>query len=184
MNLPRFVSHALPTATLLAAMALTGCAVHIPHEEMTPIALDVARPHSQSVTVTTLPKPGADPASASTLAAMTELRTALDESIRGYKVFAGVKPEGGDYRLTVQVRDVATPAFAIAFTSTATLDWTLARANGAVVWRETIATDYTVGGDEAFVGTERQHRSIAGAVRKNIGVGLQRIGALELPATR
>nr|WP_314546569.1 hypothetical protein [uncultured Massilia sp.] len=165
---------------VLAAMALTGCAVHIPHEEMTPIALDVAHPHPQSVTVTTLPKPGADPSSASTVAAMTELRTALDESIRGYKVFAGVKPEGGDYRLTVQVREVATPAFAIAFTSTVTLDWSLARANGAVVWHETIATDYTVGGDEAFVGTERQRRSIAGAVRKNIGAGLQRIGALAL----
>jgi hypothetical protein len=168
----------LPTA--LACAALTGCAVPIPHEEMTPIALEVARPHPQSVTITTLPKPGADPSAASTVAAMTELRTALDESIRGYQVFAGVKPDGGDYRLTVQVRDVATPAFAIAFTSTVTLDWTLARANGAVVWRETIATGYTVGADEAFVGTERQRMSIAGAVRKNIGAGLQHIGALAL----
>jgi hypothetical protein len=180
MNITRIARRAHAPAILLAAMALAGCAVPIPHEDMTPIALDVARPHPQSVTITTQPQPGADPASASTLAAMTELRTALDESIRGYQVFATVKPQDGDYRLTVQVREVATPAFAIAFKSIVTMDWTLARASGAVVWRETIATGYTVGGDEAFVGTERQRMSIAGAVRKNIGMGLQRIGALAL----
>jgi hypothetical protein len=172
-------SLALPA--VLAALTLAGCAIQIPHEEMTPIALDVAKTQPYSVTVTALPKPGADTSSAATAAAMTELRTALDDSIRGYKVFAGVRPAGGDYRLTVQVRDVATPAFAIAFTSTVTLDWTLTRGgSGAVVWRETIATDFTIGGGEAFVGAERQRRSIAGAVRKNIGTGLQRIGALAL----
>lgn len=165
---------------VLALAALTGCAVQIPHQEMTPIALDVAHPHPQSVSVAALPQPGVDPAAASTVAAMTELRTALDASIRGYKVFASVRPEGGDYRLSVQVRELATPAFAIAFTSRVTLDWTLTRAGGAVVWHDTIATEYTVGGDAAFVGTERQRMSIAGAVRKNIGAGLQRIGALAL----
>jgi hypothetical protein len=178
MNTTRFVRCSLLLPVVLAAAALSGCAAQITHEQMTPVALDVARKHPQSVTVVALPKPGADPAAAA--ADLAKLRAALDDSIRGYKVFSSVKPAGGDYQLTVQVLAVDTPMFAISFTSGVELDWTLRRAGGAVVWQEKIRSEYTTGGDEAFVGAERQTMSIAGAFRKNIGAGLQKIGTLPL----
>lgn len=160
---------------VLAAATLAGCAAPVTHQELMPIAVDVARPHPQSVSVTALPKTGDDAAS------VAELRTALDEALAGYKVFAQVKPAGGAYQLTVQVAGIDTPALGISFTSNVVLDWTLKRADtGAVVWQESIKSAHTTGGDENFVAAERRKMAFAGALRRNIAMGLQRIGALSL----
>jgi hypothetical protein len=179
MNLTHSVRRCLVLPALLALAALTGCASQITHQEMTPIKLNVAKTHPQSVTVTAIPKAGAD--AAASAAAMTELRTALTDAIGGYKVFAGVKPEGGDYQLTVQVFNIESPMFGASFTSKAELGWTLKRAgSGAVVWQESIKSEHTTSMSEAFVGAERQKLSIAGAIRQNIATGLEKIGALAL----
>jgi hypothetical protein len=174
-----FVRRFLVLPAMLAVATLTGCASQITHQEMTPAAISVAKPHPQSVSVTALPKAGADPVAAA--AAMTEMRAALSEAITTNKVFSSVKPEGGDYQLAVQIFNIDTPSMGFSFTSRAELGWTLKRADtGAVVWQEVIKSEHTAGATEAFAGAERQKMSIAGAIKKNIAAGLQKIGTQSL----
>jgi hypothetical protein len=179
MNMTHFIRRFFVLPAMLAVATLTGCASQMTHQDMTPAAVSVAKHHPQSVTVTALPKAGADPAAAATV--MAEMRAALTESIVSSKLFSSVKPEGGDYQLAVQVFNVDTPSMGISFTSRVELGWTLKRADtGAVVWQEAIKSEHTTGGTEAFAGGERQKMSIAGAIKKNIAMGLEKIGALSL----
>ena len=97
------------------------------------------------------------------------------------KAFKDVKDAGSDYQLTVQIFNLNTPSFGIAMTSRVEAGWTLKRADtGAVVWQEAIKSEHTTGGSEAFVGAERAKMSIAGAIKKNISIGLERTGAANL----
>jgi hypothetical protein len=112
---------------------------------------------------------------------MAELRTALGNAINASQAFAAVKPEGGEYQLTVQLFNESHPAFGISFTSKIEMGWTLKRADtGAVVWQESITSEHTTGGTEAFSGAERAKMSIAGAIKKNISTGLSRIATLSI----
>jgi hypothetical protein len=179
MNMTHFARRFLVLPAMLAVATLTGCASQLTHQEMTPATVTVAKPHPQSVSVTALPKAGAD--AAASAAAMTELRAALSDAITANKVFASVKPEGGDYQLAVQIFNIDTPSMGISFTSRVEMGWTLKRADGgAVVWQESIKSEHTTGGTEAFAGAERQKMSIAGAIKKNVATGLEKIGALSL----
>ena len=176
MNMHSFIRRSLVLPAVLAVATLTGCASQMTHQEMTPAPVKVAKQHPQSVTVTALPMAGNDPVVA-TIAA-TELRTALSDAIVASKAFADVKGQGGDYQLAVQIFNLDTPSFGISMTSKVEAGWTLKRADtGAVVWQESIKSEHTTGGGEAFVGAERAKMSIAGAIRKNISTALERIGA-------
>lgn len=166
-------------SVVLVLAALTGCASQMTHQDMTPAPVQLARHHPQSVSVSALPLPNGDTAAAA--AVMAELRTALSDAILASRAFANVKPEGGDYQLTVQIFSESHPAFGISFTSQMEVGWTLKRADtGAVVWQESIKSQHTTGGAEAFAGAERVKMAIAGAMRKNISAGVSRIGALSL----
>ena len=179
MNMTSLVRRFLVLPAVLAVATLTGCASQMTHQEMTPPPVQLAKQHPKSVTVTALPMASSDPVSASI--AVTELRTALSDAIVASKAFADVKGEGGDYQLSVQIFNLNTPSFGIAMTSKVEAGWTLKRADtGAVVWQESIKSEHTTGGTEAFVGAERAKMSIAGAIRKNISTGLERIGAATL----
>lgn len=163
---------------ILAVATLTGCASQMTHQELTPAPVKLARQHPQSVTVTAMPMPSSPLAASITEA---ELRAALSDAIVASKAFADVKNAGGDYQLSVQIFNLQTPSFGIAMTSKVEAGWTLKRADtGAVVWQEAIKSEHTTGGSEAFVGAERAKMSIAGAIKKNISIGLERIGAAKL----
>lgn len=163
---------------VLALAALTGCASQITHQDMTPAPVKLAKQHAKSVSVTALPPSSGNLPSAATT---TELRTALSEAIAASQAFANVKPEGGDYQLTVQIFNASHPAFGISFTSKVEMGWTLKRADtGAVVWQESIVSEHTTGGTESFSGAERAKMSIVGAIKKNIGTGLTRVASLSL----
>ena len=169
-------------ATLSAVVvfaALTGCASQMTHQEMTPPAVQSAKQHPQSVNVTVLKNAKEDPVAATI--ATDQLRTALSDAIVASKVFADVKKDGGDYQLATQIFNLHYPMFGVSMTSKVEIAWTLKRADtGAVVWQEMITTEHTTGGTEAFVGAERLKMSIAGAIRKNISTGLERISAAKL----
>jgi hypothetical protein len=178
MNMISIARRFLLLPALLAVATLTGCASQMTHQELTPAPVKLARQHPQSVTVTTMPMPSSPLAASITEA---ELRAALSDAIVASKAFADVKNAGGDYQLSVQVFNLETPSFGIAMTSKVEAGWTLKRADtGAVVWQEAIKTEHTTGGSEAFVGAERAKMSIAGAIKKNISIGLERIGAANL----
>jgi hypothetical protein len=164
---------------ILAVATLTGCASQMTHQDMTPAPVQLTKHHSQSVSVTALPPANADAAAAATT--MAELRTALSNAINESQAFASVKPDNGDYLLTVQIFNESHPAFGISFTSKVEMGWTLKRADtGAVVWQESITSEHTTGGTEAFSGAERVKMSIAGAIKKNISSGLSRVATLSL----
>ena len=168
---------ALPAVIVLAT--LTGCASQMTHQEMTPAPVQLAKQHPQQVTVTT-PTMTTDAGIAS-LITPTELRTAVSNAVAASKAFADVKADGGAYQLGVQVFNVDAPAMGFSMTSKVEMGWTLKRAdNGAVVWQESVKTEHTTGATEAFAGVERVKMSIGGAIRKNIDIALQRIGALTL----
>lgn len=164
---------------MLVLVSLTGCASQITHQDMTPAPMQLAKHHAHSVSVTALPLPTADTANAA--ATMAELRTALSDAITASQAFANVKPDGGDYQLTVQIFNESHPAFGISFTSKIEMGWTLKRADtGAVVWQESIQSEHTTGGTEAFSGAERVKMSVVGAIKNNISIGLSRIATLSL----
>jgi hypothetical protein len=166
-------------SALCVFAALTGCASQMTHQEMTPPQIAAAKQHPQSVNVTVLPMAKQDPV-AETIAA-EQLRTAIGDAIVASKTFADVKKDGGDYQLAVQIFNLQYPMFGVSMTSKIEIGWTLKRQDtGAVVWQEAITTEHTTGGTEAFVGAERLKMSIAGAIRKNIAAGLQKISALTL----
>jgi hypothetical protein len=166
-------------AAMLALAALTGCASQMTHQDMTPAPVQLGKHHAQSVSVTALPALNADAQAAAAI--MVELRTALSAAISDSKAFASVKPEGGDYQLTVQVFNESHPMMGISFTSKLEMGWTLKRVDGgAVVWQEVIKSEHTTGGTEAFSGAERVKMSVAGAIKKNISSGLSRIATLPL----
>ncbi|MDN4060707.1 hypothetical protein QPK31_21065 [Massilia sp. YIM B02769] len=175
-NMLSLVRRVFLLPAVVAVATLTGCASQITNQELTPAPVAVAKQHAGSVTVTALPAPNADAAAAA--ADMAELRTAVSNAITASRAFAEVKGNGGDYQLTVQVFSVNSPAFGISMTSKVEMGWTLKRADtGAVVWQQSINTEHTTGGGEAFVGAERVKMSIAGAIKKNIAQGVERIGA-------
>lgn len=179
MNMKSTFRRICTVSIALTLAALTGCASQMTHQDMTPARVRVVNHYSESVSVVALPAPEADAAAAAQFVA--ELRTALSDSIKTSKIFSSVKPEGGDYQLTVQIFSESHPAFAIAFTSKLEMGWTLKRADtGAVVWQESIKSEHTTGGTEAFVGAERLKMAIAGALKKNISTGLSHMGKLSL----
>ena len=176
MNLISIARRFLVLPAVLALATLTGCASQMTHQELTPTPVKLAKQHPQSVTVTAMPLP-----SSPLPIAETELRAALSDALVASKAFADVKNTGGDYQLTFQVFNLQTPSFGIAMTSKVEAGWTLKRADsGAVVWQESITSEHTTGGSEAFVGAERAKMSIAGAIKKNISIGLERLGAASL----
>lgn len=179
MNLTSVFRRLCYLLAALALAALTGCASQMTHQDMTPAPIQLAKHHAQSVSVTTLPPATGDAAAAA--ATMAELQTALSNAITASQAFAKVQREGSNYQLTVQVFNESHPAFGVSFTSKLEMGWTLKRADtGAVVWQESIKSEHTTGGLEAFSGGERVKMAIAGAIKSNINTGLSRIAALPL----
>ncbi len=179
MNMPLFGRRLASLSAVFVFAALTGCASQMTHQEMTPPPVAAAKQHPQSVNVTVLKNAKEDPVMA-TIAA-DQLATALTDAINTSKTFASVKAAGGDYQLSVQIYNLQYPMFGISMTSKIEIGWTLKRADtGAVAWQEMITTEHTTGGTEAFAGAERLKMSVAGAIRKNISTGLQRISTLNL----
>ncbi|MBI3283697.1 MAG: hypothetical protein HYZ65_02430 [Burkholderiales bacterium] len=179
MKMTSLFRSACALTIVVTLAALTGCASQLTQRDMTPAPMQLAKHHPQSVSLTALPPPSAD--AAATAATMTELRAALAAAISESKAFANVKPEGGEYQLTVQIFNEQHPSFGISFTSKIEMGWTLKRADtGTVVWQEAIKSEHTTGGSEAFAGAERVKMAIAGAIRKNISLGLSRIDTLSL----
>jgi hypothetical protein len=177
MNMKSTFRRICTLSIALTLAGLTGCASQMTHQDMTPARVRVANHHAESVSLIALPAPGADAAAAAEF--MTELNAALSDSIKASKIFSSVKADGSDYQLTVQFFSESHPAFAIAFTSTLEMGWTLKRVDtGAVVWQESIKSVNTTGGTEAFSGAERSKMAVAGAIKKNISTGLSHLGKL------
>ena len=108
-----------------------------------------------------------------------EFRAALVESLR----LAGLLAEGpAPYTLKAMLVSLQQPMFGLDMTVTATVQYAVTDAKtGAVVWQEAVATPHTATVGDAFAGTTRLRLANEGAMRKNIAVVVEKLGAKALP---
>jgi hypothetical protein len=174
----RFVSI---LALCVGAAALTGCAATPSKpESIVPPTLNATNKHPQSVAVVVAGGLESNPATKLRLSDAT-VTEALVASIEKHEVFSRViKGNGADYQLAVNLISGDFPAFAGTFTVKAELAWSLKRADGKVVWQESIKTEGTSVAGEAFAGVERVRMATERAVRESIAQGLAKISKLNL----
>jgi hypothetical protein len=86
------------------------------------------------------------------------------------------------YSLMVISVKLDQPSFGFDISVTATVHYVVTdTAKGGVVWSETITSSHTATMDDAFVGVTRLTLASEGAIRKNIGQLVQKLGAAPLP---
>jgi hypothetical protein len=108
-----------------------------------------------------------------------EFRQALLDSLK----LAGLLAEGtARYSLKVLLMKLEQPLFGFDMTVTATVQYVVTdTTSGGVVWTEVVATPHTATVGDAFVGVTRLKLANEGALRKNIGQLVQKLGAAPLP---
>jgi hypothetical protein len=72
------------------------------------------------------------------------------------------------------------PSFGLSFTVKLEAGWSLKRADGSVVWQESIKSEHTSTPGDAFAAVERLRLATEGAAKENIAQGLSKISALKL----
>jgi hypothetical protein len=163
------------------AALLGGCATGASHEAMVPTSITAANKHPQSVSVEVTGGQDTDAAGKSQIS-NESFAQALEQSITQSQAFSQViKGAGQDYRLSVAIVSLDQPSFGISFTVKMEAGWTLKRADtGATVWQESVRSEHTAGGTDAFAAVVRLRMATEGAARNNISQGLSRISQLKL----
>lgn len=163
------------------AALMGGCATGASHEAMVPTSMTTANTHPQSVTVEVTGGQDTD-ALGKPQISNDSFAQALEQAIMQSRTFSRViKGSGQDYRLSVVIAGLEQPTFGFSFTVKMEAGWTLKRADtGATVWQESIRSEYTAGGGDAFAGVVRLRMATEGAARNNISQGLSRISQLKL----
>lgn len=172
-----------PTALLAAALSLSGCATGATVAGMTVSPAELAKPVNQAaqraVAVGDVGGGSETNAMWTSQVGDQEFRAALVESLR----LAGLLAEGpAPYTLKAMLVSLQQPMFGLDMTVTATVQYAVTDAKtGAVVWQEAVATPHTATMGDAFAGTTRLRLANEGAMRKNIAVVVEKLGAKALP---
>ena len=177
-----FARVASPMLALCMCVAvLGGCATGASHEAMVPTSVTAAKMHPKSVSIEVT---GGQPTDALGKPQISNesFAQALERAITQSQTFSGViKGSGQDYRLSVVIVGLDQPTMGFSFTVKMEAGWTLRRADtGAIVWQESIRSQYTAGVGEAFSGVTRLRMATEGAARNNIAEGLNKISRLTL----
>ena len=165
-----------------AGAVLAGCAATPSKPDaIVPASVVITNKHAQSVGVVVAGGLETNPSSKLRIsdAAMSD---ALVAAIEKHQVFTRViKGAGGaDYQLAVNLISGDFPAFATTFNVKAEIAWSLKRADGTVVWQESIRSEGVSMNGEAFAGVERVRLATERAVRENMAQGLAKISKLKL----
>jgi len=168
-------------AVCACAVLLGGCATPTTHEGMVPTSLEVPKGHPQTVSVEVKGGKDTDPIGKPQISDAA-FAQALVESITKSQVFSRVvQGPGGDYMLSVFLVSMEQPSFGLALTVRMEAGWTLKRTDtGTAVWQESIRSEYTAPGSEAFAAVVRLRLATEGAARNNISQGLAKISRLAL----
>lgn len=168
------------TALVLAGSVLAGCASPSTSQGMTPAAIQTTNKHAQSVSVAVAGGKETESTGKSQISdsAFTQ---ALVDSINSSKTFSSViQGKGADYQLSVTMFSMEQPSFGLSFTVKLEAGWSLKRADGSVVWQESIKSEHTSTPGDAFAAVERLRLATEGAAKENIAQGLSKISALKL----
>lgn len=171
----------LAAAVVGATLVLSGCATQATTEAMTPVSIQLAKQHPQSVSVAAEGGSETDSMGKSQIS-NDQLKQAVVAAINQSKAFSKVvEGKSGDYMLSVNLVNLTQPSMGFSFTVGMEMAWSLSRVDtGAVVWRESIKSEHTAGATEAFAGTTRLRLATEGAARNNVAAGLAKISALSL----
>ncbi len=180
MNTLHFVRHTLVAIGVAGAAFLGGCASPATSTGMIPVTFENATQHPKSASV----KVGGGSETSSlgkSQIADADFAAALVESINKSKTFAKViQGNGADYLLSVTIVSMDQPSFGLSFTVKMETVWTLTRADGSAVWKESIKSEHTATTGDAFAGVTRLKLANEGAARNNIAMGLSKIAKLRL----
>ncbi len=172
-------------AAILAMAVLSGllggCASPAAPAGMVPASFDVATRHARSVSIAVAggrETTNVDAPQVSN-AAFAE---ALTAAIKNSGVFSGVaEGEGADYRLAIQIFRVQPPIIGFSMRANMEVGWTLVKtATNAVIWQESIASDFTATMSDAIVGAQRSRLAVEGAAREIIKQGVAKLSRLPL----
>jgi hypothetical protein len=173
-------TNAVLACGLLAASLLAGCATGSKPDAMvaTPVAAVHKSPSDVSIAVSggkETSKAGASQISNDAFA------QALQDSISKSGLFTKVNNGSGRYKLNAFIGKVEQPMFGFSMTVKMEVSYTLVDTQtNKPVWSQNVASSYTAGGGDAFVGTTRLRLANEGAARDNISQVLQAISALKL----
>lgn len=174
-----FRNFACSVAVLGFVALASGCATPSTYEGMVTDSADGLTKHPYKVGVTVGGGQDTSAMGKSQIADET-FQKALIDSITKTGVFSSAIPgKGGDYTLNVMIMNMQQPTFGLNFTVKMEAAWSLKRADGTVVWQESIHSEHTATTSDAFVGTTRLRLANEGAARNNIKLGLAKISSLK-----
>lgn len=112
----------------------------------------------------------------------SSFENAVREALTRSRVFSQIlQTKDADYNLEVSIVELGQPMGGLDMTATLTTQWKLfKRGEPNVVWNETISTVHTASVSDAFVGIERLRLATEGAGKKNIGLGIRKLIALNV----
>lgn len=160
-----------------AALFLAGCASPSTPEGMVPVAA-IAGQHAKTTSV--IVAGGSETSSMGKSQISNDaFQKAIVLAIEKNKTFSSVvKGATGDYQLAVTVVSMDQPSFGFSFTVKMEAAWSLKKADGTVVYQESVKSEGTASTSDAFAGVERLRLANEFAARANIATALEKIGKL------
>ncbi|UCV12050.1 hypothetical protein KI614_02045 [Dechloromonas denitrificans] len=167
--------HTALIASLLLALALTGCSSQATREAMTPQGFTVAKHHPQSLLVKTAG--GSDDSIAD-----ADLKSAIEDAVTQSRVFKSIiQGNAGDYELNVRITSLQKPIFGATFTVEMETAWSLIKtADRSVVMRKSVKSSGTATMGDAFAAIARVRMAVERAAQANIKDGLKAVAELTL----
>jgi hypothetical protein len=170
--------------TLVAALALSGCASPARIDQMTANSTTQQRiaptPLRTNVAVTDVTGGKETNPMWISNVGNSEFEQALEASLRDVGLLANGK-QGGQYKLVAHLESVDQPFGGFDMTVTVNVTYTLVeRASGKDVFSRRISMPFTATFSSAFAGTERLRLANEGAVRANITKLIEELIALDV----
>lgn len=172
---------ALLTATLIAALAFTGCSTATKPAGMKVSGLTPGKTIDKTVAVQTGGGHATNPAWTSQIADK-DLATAITESLKDSRLFKSVVSIGdAEYVLSATIINLNQPVIGFTMSVHTEILWRLVPKNQTkAVWEKSIATSATKGVGDAFAGVTRVRITTESAVQENIRQALTQISKAPL----
>ncbi len=160
---------------------LVGCASPATPAGMVPTGFDVVTRHAASVSVGVTGGRSTGDLDAPQIS-NEALAEALTAAIKSSGVFSSVADDThADYRLEIRIFRVQSPIIGFTMRANMEVGWTLLQTStNTVLWKESIASDYTATTSDAISGAARSRMAVEGAAREIIKKGIAALSRLPL----
>lgn len=171
----------LPVIAVILASLLGGCASPTEVSSMALGSIGTEKQHAKTVSVSSGGGQETNPAWMSKVSDQ-DLASAIEESIRQTKLFAGIVKLGdSDYHLNATIVNLSQPVMGFNLTVKTEILWTLtAKAGQKPVWQKTIRSESTKGAGDAFSFAARVRITTEAAIKANINTAFRELSQLKL----